>query len=106
VIAYKLRQTHLIELKNLNVFGIIVRNVEEISYKCTVTYLHLCANDTNSGPLTYTETQLRKLSFYRHEPNPMTVNNEAVPELGIESEACGPEVSSHLCGHAQSLRFI
>jgi len=37
VIAYKL-------------FGIIVRNLEEITYECMVTLLHLCGNDVNLGP--------------------------------------------------------
>jgi len=36
---------------NLDALGIIVRNLEEIPYKCTVTCLHLHANDVKiSGP--------------------------------------------------------
>jgi len=49
--AYKLRQTHLIELeRGEGIKGIIEQNLKEISYEHTVTPLHLCANDINSGP--------------------------------------------------------
>jgi len=48
--TYKLQQTYLIELERGKLLGIIVQNIEEISYKCTETRLHRHATDVNPGP--------------------------------------------------------
>jgi len=59
VIAYKLRQTYLIELEKVSVFDAIIRNSEKFLYERMVTRLHLRANDVNLGPVSVNETKIK-----------------------------------------------